>query len=119
MKRSFRSWRAAASSVGVQPSDDDPPQGTGLAPSERRAIGVDDEAAVRIDPEGKAVAPEPVHGDGDIHVLQERSQTDRVIRFVQPRGEMDPQSRRLVDAVEGRARLVGGPSGDLVRAPVL
>ena len=105
--------------LGVQPPHDDPPKGTGLSPPKGRPIRVDHEAAVRVHPEGKAVAAEPVHRDRHIHMLHERSQTLRLVRVVQPRGEMDPQSRRMTDGVEGRARLLGGASGDLVRAPVL
>lgn len=68
----------------IEPSHNDPPQWAFLFASNRGSVGFDDEAAVGIEPEGKTVAPEPVHREGDVHVLQKRSQLGRLAGIVQP-----------------------------------
>jgi len=57
----------------VAPTHDDPPERPTLVASHRRTVGVDYQAALRIDPQSKAIAPEPVYRNGDVDVLQERS----------------------------------------------
>ena len=68
----------------IQTSHDDPPQWPGLFSPKGGSVRFDDQAAVGIEPEGKAVAPETVHRDGDVHVLQESPQMGRVVGIVQP-----------------------------------
>jgi hypothetical protein len=77
---SFVSYVVAGKSVGQQPASrvqqvsvppthDNPPERPGLAPSYSRSVRVDHEASRGIDPQGKAVAPESMHRNGDVHVL--------------------------------------------------
>ena len=103
----------------VLSSHDDPTQGAGLIPPHRRPVGFDDEAPLGIEPQCETVTSESVHRDGNVHVLQECSHTRRLVRVVQARGEVDPQSGRVHDGVVGRSGLLGGPFGDLIGTPVL
>ena len=61
---SVEQWR-------VQSSQDDASQGPSLSPSHCRPIWFDDEAAVVVDPKGKAVAPEAMDRDSDVDMPQE------------------------------------------------
>ena len=54
------------------------------------SVGLDDYVTGEVDRERQAVAPEPVHGDRDVDVVQERSESRRLRGVVQSRGEMDP-----------------------------
>jgi hypothetical protein len=103
----------------VSPAHDDSPERTGLRPPKRRPVKIDHRSSSRVDPEGKRVTPEPVHGDRDGDMAQERPETLRVNGVVQPRGEVHPQPGRLDDAIEGRPGELGSPAGEVVRSPVL
>ena len=76
--------RAASSSCAFIPPTMIPRNGPVCFPRNRGPVRFDDEAAGGIDPEGKAVTAEPVHRDGNLHVLQERRQVGRVLGIVQP-----------------------------------
>ena len=103
----------------VEAADDDPPERAGLTPAERRAVGLDHRCASWTDVEVEAVASEPVHGDGDLDVLEEGGHLLRLTRVVSPGREMDAQVRRLDDGVVRGPGLFGGPARDLVGAAVL
>jgi hypothetical protein len=60
--------------VGVASPHDDPSEWAGLVPTEGRAVWLNDEASFRVDPEAKAIATETMHRNGDLDMMQERSQ---------------------------------------------
>ena len=68
--------------LGVLPTHDDPLQRSRLAPAPRRPVRLDHEAARRIDPQAEAVAPEPVHRNGDADVPQKCTEERGVLRVV-------------------------------------
>ena len=105
--------------VGVPPSHDDPSKWSGLTPAKRRSVRLDHRSPLGIHPDGKSIASEAVHRNCDLHMLQERAQRFRVIGIVQPGGQMDSQPAWLNDGVVRGSRLLGCPTGELVRATVL
>jgi hypothetical protein len=105
--------------VPVPASHDDPSEWTGLPPAQRRSIGLNHRSPLRIHPEGESIASEPVHRNGDLHVLQERAQCWGMFGVMQPRGQMDSQPAWLHDRVVGSSCSLRRPIGELVRAAVL
>ena len=96
-----------------------PRRGPVCAAATRRPVRLHDEPACGIDPQREAVAPEPVHRNGDADVLQERAQVRGVTGVVPTGREMDPEPCWLDDGVVGRTRLLRRPPGDLCGAPIL
>lgn len=103
----------------IQPSQDDPPQRPRLASPDRWPVRFDEESRVGIDPESESIAPESMHRDGDVDVLQEDLQLPRVSGIVQARGQVHPQLRWMLYGVVGRSCVLGGPAGNPFSAPVL
>ncbi len=75
--------------VRISTTHDDPSKRPGLSPLKSRSVGLDHESPLRINPQRKSFASEPMDRNRDLDMLQEPSETFRVIRVVQTGGQMD------------------------------